>query len=219
MKHFKGSTHLATTPKTTFKEAKPPVQGPALLENPEIQGKVPNFNFGDKFNTFIASHSYKRKITEMSQQKYIKCKNCGVQQRQAEYKRDASVQLKVQVHGQEMWLAALMKAIQSLLAVSEDGSLMSNFDTIEELLMDLHDIDFSHNVNTNVHQSVISLPLKSTYKHCKRLCQYFRHDSSWISILRSVRNVKMLTKCLRPPFEESHVHCKRDCQFCWHKSS
>lgn len=43
VKHFKGSTHLATTPATTSKEASQQaksVQGPTLLENPEKEVQV-----------------------------------------------------------------------------------------------------------------------------------------------------------------------------------
>lgn len=162
VKHFQGSTHLATTPITTFKEAKQqrtPVQGPALLENPEKEVEVPKFKFVNKLSIFVACQSCKRKITEMSQQKYIKCKNCGVRQRQEECKRDASVQLKVEVDGQEMWLTAFTETIESLLAVSKDVSLMSDSDTIEELLMDLHDINFSYNANRNIITKVSSASL------------------------------------------------------------
>lgn len=120
---------MATTPATTFKEASKQlqsVQGPTLLENPEKDVKVEMFKFLNNLSVFVACQAYKRKITESSHQNYIKCRNCGVRQRQSECKRDVSVQVKVEIDGKEIWLTAFTDAIKSLLAVSPDVSLMSN---------------------------------------------------------------------------------------------
>lgn len=147
VKHFKGSTHLATTPTTTFKEAGKQlksVQGPTLLENPEKEVKVEMFKFLNNLSVFVACQACKRKITESTHQKYIKCRNCGVRQRQSECKRDASVQVKVEIGGKEVWLTAFTNAIESLLAVSPDVSLMSDSESIEDLLMNLKDIHFTY---------------------------------------------------------------------------
>ena len=72
-------------------------------------------------------------------------------------KRDASVQLKVEVDGNEVWLTIFTDAVKSLLAVSPDVSLTSDSDTIKNLLMDLKDITLSYNVNTAVITKVSSV--------------------------------------------------------------
>ena len=57
VKHFKGSTHLAATLTTSFKEAstqRQSVQGPILLENPEKEIKVEMFKFLNNLNVFVA---------------------------------------------------------------------------------------------------------------------------------------------------------------------
>ena len=149
VKHFKGSTHLATTPAATFKEARQTVQGPTLLGNPEKEVKVEMFKFLNNLSIIVACQACKRKITESSHQKYIKCRNCGVRQRQGECRRDASVQVKVEIGGKEIWLTAFTDAIESLLALSPDVSLMSDSESIEDLVMDLEDIHFTYNVNKN----------------------------------------------------------------------
>ena len=72
-------------------------------------------------------------------------------------KRDASVQLKVEVDGYEVWLTVFTDALKSFPAVSPDVSLTSDSDTIENLLMDLKDITLSYNVNTAVITKVSSV--------------------------------------------------------------
>ena len=160
VKHFKGSTHLATTPMTSFKEAstqRQSVQGPTLLENPEKEVKVEMFKFLNNLSVFVACQACKKKITESSHQKYIKCRNCGVRQRQSDCKRDATVQVKVEIDGKEVWLTAFTDAIVSLLAVSPDVSLMSDSESIEDLLMDVKDVHFTYNVNKNTITEVTSV--------------------------------------------------------------
>ena len=64
VKHFKGSTHLATTPMTSFKEAstqRQSVQGPTLLENPEKEVKVEMFKFLNNLSVFVACQACKKK--------------------------------------------------------------------------------------------------------------------------------------------------------------
>ena len=98
LKNFQRRTHLTTTPTTTFKEADKKLQSlqgsPLLLETPEKEISVKNFKFVNKLSVFIACQACKRKITEISNQKYIKCKSCGVRQRQVECNQDASVQVR-----------------------------------------------------------------------------------------------------------------------------
>lgn len=56
VKHFQGITHLGTTPTTTFKEANQqlkPINGPALLANPEKEAKVESFKMINKLSIFI----------------------------------------------------------------------------------------------------------------------------------------------------------------------
>jgi len=71
LKHFKGSTHLATTPTTTFKEVstqRESVQGPTPLENPEKEVSIEMFKFLNNLIVFVACQACK-KITESSHQK------------------------------------------------------------------------------------------------------------------------------------------------------
>ena len=141
------------TPATSFKEAASKqlesVQGPTLLENPEKEVKVWMFKFLNNLSVFVACQACKRKMTESSHQKYIKGRDCGVWPRQGECKRDASIQVKVEIGGKEIWLTAFTDAIESLLALSADVSLMCDLESIEDLLMDLKDIHFTYNVNKN----------------------------------------------------------------------
>ena len=116
------------------------------------------FKFPNNLSVFVACQACKKKITESSHQKYgIKCRNCGVRQRQSDCKRDASVQVKVEIGGKEVWLTAFTDAIVTLLAVSPDVSLMSDSESIEDLLMDLKDIHFTYNVNKNTITKVTSV--------------------------------------------------------------
>lgn len=98
VKHFQGITHLGTTPTTMFKQANQqlkPINGPALLQNPEKEAKVESFKMINKLSIFITCQACKRKINEISQQNTLECKNCGVRQRKMQCKRDAAVQLLV----------------------------------------------------------------------------------------------------------------------------
>ena len=115
------------------------------------------FKFLNNLSVFVACQACKKKITESSHQKYIKCRNCGVRQRQSDCKRDASVQVKVEIGGKEVWLTAFTDAIVTLLAVSPGVSLMSDSESIEDLLMDLKDIHFTYNVNKNTITKVTSV--------------------------------------------------------------
>ena len=56
VKHLKGSTHLATTPATTFNQASKQlksVQGPTLLQNPEKEVKVQMFKFLNNLSVLV----------------------------------------------------------------------------------------------------------------------------------------------------------------------
>ena len=136
LKNFQRRTHLTTTPTTTFKEADKKLQSlqgsPLLLETPEKEISVKNFKFVNKLSVFIACQACKRKITEISNQKYIKCKSCGVRQRQVECNRDASVQVKVEIEEKEVWLSAFTDTINYLLSLSSQVTLSSDSDTIED---------------------------------------------------------------------------------------
>lgn len=164
VKHFQGITHLGTTPTTTFKEANQqlkPINGPALLANPEKEAKVESFKMINKLSIFITCQACKRKINEISQQNTLKCKNCGVRQRKMQCKRDASVQLLVHLDEKDIWLTAFTDVLESLFATHPTISLLSDSDTIEELLMDLQDIEFKCNVNRKVITEISSSSLSS----------------------------------------------------------
>lgn len=164
VKHFQGTTHLGTTPATTFKEASQQLEtlnGPALPQNPEKEAKVEKFKLVNKLSIFITCQACKRKINEISQQQSLKCKNCGVRQRQVECKRDASVQLQVDLDNKDVWLTAFTDVLESLFATHPKISLLSDSDTIEQLLMDLQDIEFTYNMNRKVITKISASSLKS----------------------------------------------------------
>ena len=164
VKHFQGITHLGTTPTTTFKEANEQlksINGPALLENPEKEAKVERVKMINKLSIFITCQACKRKINEISQQKSIKCKNCGARQRKTECKQDASVQLLVHLDDKDIWLTAFTDVLESLFSNHPTVSLLSDSDTIEELLMDLQDIEFKYNINRKVITDISSSSLSS----------------------------------------------------------
>ena len=98
----------------------------------------------NKLGIYIACQACKRKMNEISQQKSLKCKNCGVRQRQAECK------LLVHLDDKDVWLTAFTDVLESLFATHPTISLLSDPDTIEELLMDTKNIEFTYNMNRKV---------------------------------------------------------------------
>lgn len=78
-------------------------------------------------------------------------------------KRDASVQLLVHLDEIDIWLTAFTDVLESLFATHPTISLLSDSDTIEELLtgMDLQDIEFKYNVNRKVITEISSSSLSS----------------------------------------------------------
>ena len=98
----------------------------------------------NKLGIYITCQACKRKMNEISQQKSLKCKNCGVRQRQAECK------LLVHLDDKDVWLTAFTDVLESLFATHPTISLLSDSDTIEELLMDTKNVEFTHNVNRKV---------------------------------------------------------------------
>ena len=113
----------------------------------------------NKLSIYITCQACKRKINEMSQHKSLKCKNCGVRQRQEECKRDASLQLLVHSDDKDVWLTAFTDVPESLFATHPTISLLSDSDTIEELLMDITDIEFACNMNKKVITKISSSSL------------------------------------------------------------
>ena len=94
--------------------------------------------------------------------KSTKCKDCRVRQRQVECKRDASVQLLVHLDEKDVWLTAFTDVLESLFATHPTISLLSDSDTIEELLMDLRDIEFTYNMNRKVMTDISACSLISS---------------------------------------------------------
>ena len=91
------------------------------------------------------------KINEISQQKSVKCKNCRLRQKQAAWKRDASVQLLVPLDDKNVWLTAFTDGLESLLATHPTLSLLNVSDTIvhEELPVDITDMtSILHTIGT-----------------------------------------------------------------------
>ena len=72
------------------------------LQNPEKEATVDKFKMINKLSIFITCQSCQRKINEISHQKLLNWKNCGVRQRQAECTRDASVQLLVHLDDKDV---------------------------------------------------------------------------------------------------------------------
>lgn len=143
----------------------------AIYRGKYLQQRIPHASHGS-FNPYIISNkeahiingnitegNIKNNISEMSQQKSLKCKNCGVRQRQAECKRDASVHLHVHLDDKDAWLTAFTDVLGSLFATHPTISLLSDSDTIEELLMDITDIKFTYNMNRKVITKISSSSL------------------------------------------------------------
>ena len=95
----------------------------------------------------------------MSQQKSLECKNCGVLQRQAECNPDASVQLLVHLDDKDVWLTAFTDVLKPLFTTHPTISLLRDSETIEELLMDTKDIEFTYNMNRKVIRKMSSCSL------------------------------------------------------------
>ena len=76
-------------------------------------------------------------------------------------KRDVSVQLLVHLDEKDVWLTAFTDVLESLFATHPAISLLSDSDTIAELLMHLQDIEFKHNINRKVITDISSSSLSS----------------------------------------------------------
>lgn len=142
--------HQAATPKITFKEAPKQlksVQGPTLLENPEKEVKVVMFKFLNNLSVFVACQACKKKITESSHRDTL---NAGIEE-YSSMKASAREICPSQSSTDE---------IKSLLSVSPEVSLMSDFESIEDLLMDLEDIStiyITYDVDKNSTTEVTSV--------------------------------------------------------------
>lgn len=123
------------------------MQGPTLLENPEKEVKVVMFKFLNNLSVFVACQACKRKITEGSDRDTL---NAGIEE-YSSMKASAKEICPRQSSTDE---------IKSLLAVSPDVSLRSDFESIEDLPMDLKDtsiIYITYDVNKNSTTEVASV--------------------------------------------------------------
>jgi len=59
----------------------------------------------------------------------------------------------------DVWLTAFTDVLESLFATHPTISLLSDSDTIEELLMDITDIEFTYNMNGKVITKISSSSL------------------------------------------------------------
>ena len=72
----------------------------------------------NKLGIYITCQACKRKVNEISQQKSLKCKNCGVRQRQAECK------LLVHLDDKDVWLTAFTDVLESLFATQKEDCVL-----------------------------------------------------------------------------------------------
>lgn len=95
-------------------------------------------------------------------------------------------EVNVEIGGKEIWLTAFKDAIESLLAVFLDISLMSNSESIEDLLMGLEDIYFTYNLNKN------SIIWVASASHGLAQCYngMMIDSSSWHETIKHVNFVK-----------------------------
>lgn len=123
------------------------MQGPTLLENPEKEVKVVMFKFLNNLSVFVACQACKKKITESSHRDTL---NAGIEE-YSSMKASAREICPSQSSTDE---------IKSLLSVSPEVSLMSDFESIEDLLMDLEDIStiyITYDVDKNSTTEVTSV--------------------------------------------------------------
>ena len=131
-----------------------------VLEDETGTATIPVWDPLNKLSIYITCQACRQKIIVISQQKSLKCKNCGVPQRQADCKRDASVQLLIHLDDKNVWLRAFTDVLESLFSTHPTISLLGDSDTVEELLMDTKDIEFTYNMNrkliTKISSSLIT---------------------------------------------------------------
>ena len=152
VKHFQGTNHLSTSTSTSFSVVDQQVEalkGPSLLECAETNLKVKEFKSVNKLDIYISCANCKRKVTELSE-KYAKCHVCGVRQRIENCATDGSVQLLVDLPGGKGIGLTVFTDILGTLLMKGNLALTSDFDSIEEYLLDLKDIELSYNSTKNV---------------------------------------------------------------------
>ena len=119
-----------------------------MLENPEKEVTVTNFNTVSKLNVFTSCKVCNKKLNDIETAHHtLKCQNSGTRQRTADIKLQASAKLAV-VDGKELWLQVFHDQLLALLENS-NVSLTSTTDDIEDHLLALQNIQFKYNVHSN----------------------------------------------------------------------
>lgn len=126
------------------------VKGPHMVENPENEVTVRDYNFNmvSKPNVFSSCKVCNKKLNDIETAHHtLKCQNCGTRQRTSDIKLQASAKLAI-VYIKELWLQVFHDQLLALLENS-NVSLTSTTDDIEDHLLALQNIQFKYNVHSN----------------------------------------------------------------------
>lgn len=167
VRQFLGSMHLSTTMSTSFEEADQQIEsvsGPTFLASPIIEMLVEEVTFLTHLDIHLSCQSCNRKISAASEGKSVKCPQCGVRQRTANCRKDASVTLTVDAgNGVSKSLKAFTEVFFKLLALA-NVSLQEKTDAIEEALLDLRNIKLKVEGNKNRIVDVFTGDIKTKQK-------------------------------------------------------
>ena len=149
---------MSTTATTTVSPTTPTLQSvkdPRMLENPEKEVTVANFNMVSKRTVLSSCKVCNKKLNDIETAHHpLKCQNCGTRQRTANIKLQASAKLAI-VNGKEPLLQVFHDQLLALLENS-NVSLTSTTNDIEDHLLALQNIQFKCNVHSNKIIKVIS---------------------------------------------------------------
>ena len=152
VRQFLGSIHLSTTMSTSFEEADQQIEnvsGPTLLATPIIEMCIEEITFVSHLDIHLSCQSCNRKIAAAAEGKSLKCQQCGVRQRTANCRKDASVTLTVDAgNGISKSLKAFSGVFFKLLALA-NVSADEKTDVIEEALLELQNITLKVEQNKN----------------------------------------------------------------------
>lgn len=164
VRNFQGSTYLSTSPSTTANPTTQTVEtltGPGMLQSPEKEITVTEFNLVSKLNIFCSCKVCKKRLNDAESFTCttLKCENCGTRQRSKDTKLQASAKIGVTESvgktNQNIWILAFTEQLEALLAGS-NLSLKDKIDDIEVYLMSLKDVYLVYNVQTTNITKVVS---------------------------------------------------------------
>ena len=151
IKHYQGSTFLATSPLTTASETTQSLEklvGPGMLQTSKPEITVPNFKFVNRLIIFSPCQVCNKHLNDLSSSS-TKCQQCGTRQRTTDLTRQGSIRICVIDNNTDLWLTAFTKA-KSL-------SLSDTAEDIEEAMMNLKNITFKYDSQTNIINEIVSI--------------------------------------------------------------